>query len=237
MIYAIKLISVAIEYVYRVPSSLAFSLSPQWYFESALIAHSLKTPLSSLSLALDEACISARSPRKLQRALKQAQIARNRLQLLLFNRENTGQTMIDVDQELGRLKIWYRSMDKNVQVVGPAQSSKKIKIYGNQHMFEQLVENLINNGLRASGTNAVIVVSTQVCERRLNLVIQDFGVGMSGRELLLCELGGYTNHADGWGIGLSCARRIINSFRGQLRIRSWEHVGTQIICTLPLDRG
>lgn len=235
MIYATKLLPILFEYFFRLPATIAFSLTPQWRFESTLQAHALKSPLSSLSLALASAKQSAQSPQRLTQALNQAEAAHQKLQQLLFMRSSQASSSFSVQQQVRHVVEWFSMVGHNVHLLSKVDQTNHVALRGNQLLFQQLVELLIENGIHASTVGSLIVVALSVENKSLKLVIQDFGKGMSSMELLVCELNGYTNSADGWGMGLSCARRIVSQFRGELQIRSWEHIGTQIICTLPLD--
>lgn len=237
MPYAIKLLQVALEYARRMPASWVFSLTPHWYFESSVLAHSLKTPLSSLALALEDAKRSTTSPSRLRDALEQAELSRLKLQSMLFSSHVQEQDAVfNVHQPVSSVTNWFVSLGHNVQLLVKLERGAELELFGNRWLFEQLVEILINNGIKAGLTSNLIVVSLSVEQATLQLVVQDFGAGMSSSQVLLCAMNGYTNQADGWGIGLSSARRIVTRFRGRLEIHSLEHVGTQIICRLPLGR-
>ncbi len=234
MTRAIEFFHILIEYAYRFPASVIFNFIPHWYFESTVMAHAIKTPLSTLSLAIDEARQVANSPKDVKLALDRAEAARKKIQSMLFLQSESQSSEFGVSQPLENVSRWFSSLGHEVRLLVKSSQSKPVKLQGNSMLFEQLLEILIHNGLKASVAGSLIVVALSVDQGWMQLVIHDFGEGMSSLEKMACELHGYSNQPNGWGIGMSCARRIVSEFRGHLQINSIQKVGTQIICRLPL---
>jgi signal transduction histidine kinase len=103
-------------------------------------------------------------------------------------------------------------------------------------LFEQLIEILLINSVEADTHHRFVVISASVVDRWLYIVVQDFGKGMTRLEMVSSHIRSLNTSANHWGIGLACARRIVAQYHGYLRINSWESIGTQVICTLPLAR-
>lgn len=237
MMYAFKVLAVFCEYIYRAPFSLALHHTPDWYFESTVLAHALKTPLSSLSLALNNAELAHPTSKELALALQQARVAQGQLQSLLLEPTERGSSRFSVYEVLLKIRNWYISNGCVICLAVASNRARKCRIKGNRFQFEEMLHILVNNAIQAGGLENVIVISLSTSNHKILVSIHDFGAGMSGLERVLCQMNGYTNKASGWGIGLTCARRIISNMHGHLRIRSWEHIGTQVTCMLPQDHG
>lgn len=237
MKYSAQILFIIWQYLTRIPTSLAILLTPHWFFESIVLAHALKSPLTSLSLAISEARRANPTSKQLSSALAQADTARAQLQQLLLQPTDLETRYFSIYEVVTRLSHRHLASGQQVRVVWSSDAVKKHKIKGSEFMFEQFVHLLLQNAIRAGKPGSTIVLSLTVEAELVHLLIQDFGTGMSTLKLWLTRLSACTSQGDGWGIGLLCARRILHSFRGKLRIRSLEHIGTQVICTLPLDRG
>ena len=233
MIYAVNVMYICLRQVMQYPVARALSLSPQWYFESIVRSHALKTPLTSLSIALSELETVAPQSSRFQRAIKEARAASQKLQTLVLYSNDTRQ-QVPVLQTLKHVQQWFRSIGCEVHLLIKPNVLRTVYLPGNQLLFEQLIEILLNNGVEADVDQRFVVISVSVVDQWLYIVIQDFGKGMTRRELLASHFRSVRATTSHWGIGLACARRIIAQYHGYLKINSWHSIGTQVICTLPL---
>lgn len=234
MMYLIKLLQICGFYLQSVTALLALFLVPQWYFESTLFAHALKTPLSTLSLSLAEAQQSVSSQRKVQQALRRAESARRQLQLLLFDQHQAATAAFNVKDQAHQVTRWFVSYGHTIHLLIQHEQLHTVSLRGNHLLFQQLLEILIDNGLKASRAGSPIVVALSLEKKQLQIGVHDFGSGMSRFDALVRLLKGCSFHHDRWGIGLVCAWRIAAYFHGRIEIQSRKTVGTNIICTLPL---
>lgn len=237
MANALQLLVAVCQYAYRKPASIVFSFAPAWYIHSTVTTHALKTPLTTLSLALAEAKQSHTSPGKLRIALEHAEQARLKLQRLLLHTKHQVRPF-DAATCIDQVARWYSSLGYEIKVINKCGKRSKLKLNGDAFLFEQLLEILIDNAIAAGKeTENLVVLSVLNQEHKLHLIVQDFGHGMSLADLLLCEVKPPASTGQHWGIGLTCARRIAWDFRGKIEIDSWEQIGTQIKCTFPLVHG
>jgi signal transduction histidine kinase len=100
-------------------------------------------------------------------------------------------------------------------------------------LFEWVIENLVKNALDASAKN----VTLYVFSRRKGFVIdiEDDGKGFAYNKRKEIFKPGYTTKKRGWGLGLSLAKRIIESYhRGKIFVRfTAPGQGTSFRITLP----
>ncbi len=110
-------------------------------------------------------------------------------------------------------------------------------------MLEQVLLNLIRNGMEAMASNdeanRVLKIATEIVENELHVSVSDFGSGISPeiRDKLFTAF--FTTKPEGMGIGLSICRSIIEFHRGRLwaedNPQSPTGSGTIFIFTLPME--
>ncbi len=99
--------------------------------------------------------------------------------------------------------------------------------------------NLIHNAIKHTSEGGYIVISVTQDDNQLVVNISDNGIGVQGdgRENLFKEF--YQEESqveqfkDGFGLGLSIVRRIIEKHGGQVYITSVKNKGTIVSFTLP----
>ncbi len=102
---------------------------------------------------------------------------------------------------------------------------------------EQLLVNLVDNALRAVGTNGTVAIELSRDGDQLVLAVRDTGCGMSEADRArACEPFFTTRAAgEGAGLGLAIVASIVDSHSGTLTIDSAPSQGTTITVRLPLD--
>lgn len=222
-------------YKCRLSVAILLSFVPHWYFESLVIAHALKSPLSSLSLALHEANGSLRSPVKLKAALTQAEASRIKLQTMLFAESRDTLTTFSLVEQLQRVQTWFAASGHNVQVLLKHGKLDQVVLSGSSLLFQQLLEILVDNGIHSSEVQALVVIAVSLEQKEVRIVVHDFGTGFVCTTMKNEASDG--TRLERWGVGLTCAHHIARLFRGKLQIQSTEAVGTQVICTMPYCLG
>ena len=111
---------------------------------------------------------------------------------------------------------------------------------GNSHRIEQVVINLIMNGVQASAeTKQDIFIRTSFNEKSKEIVlfVEDHGVGISADKLPLLFAPFYTTKREkgGTGLGLSISEKIVKEHGGRLLFESQVGVGTTVSMYLPMN--
>jgi signal transduction histidine kinase len=101
--------------------------------------------------------------------------------------------------------------------------------------LKNIISNLINNSAEAMDQNGFISVSLEKEDENLLLEIRDNGKGIP-KEILpqLMQEGASFGKKDGNGLGLYHAKKSIESWGGQIQIRSTVGVGTTVSIKLPI---
>lgn len=114
----------------------------------------------------------------------------------------------------------------------------EIQIYHGH--LEQLLVILIDNGIKYSTDRKQINVSAGVSNDELNIIVQDFGEGISKEDQEKIFNRFYrvdkarTREKGGNGLGLSIAQKLVISYHGSISVDSVEGQGSQFKLTFPV---
>jgi signal transduction histidine kinase len=115
--------------------------------------------------------------------------------------------------------------------------------------FEVVVENLVSNALKHSGSAKAVSVSFSVIEERrrgsegklLMMRVEDRGKGIPEEELKRVfdrfYRGSKAKHGEGFGLGLALVKSIITIMNGEINIDSEVGKGTRVTVTVPVIDG
>jgi signal transduction histidine kinase len=121
-------------------------------------------------------------------------------------------------------------------------SSGRAMVRGDRVQLQQVVLNLVLNGIEASRIDAParhrsVSITTRVEGHLLRLSVRDSGVGiLPGTDTHLFEPF-FTTKQDGLGIGLSISRSIVELHHGQILARNLPGGGAEFSVVLPVEEG
>ena len=99
----------------------------------------------------------------------------------------------------------------------------------------QTLENLIKNSIEAMPHGGTLTVSTQLtADKKIQIAIQDTGIGMSPETQAQLFTPYYTTKESGTGLGMAIVQRIITDHDGEIQVNSTEGVGTTVLIELPI---
>jgi len=110
-------------------------------------------------------------------------------------------------------------------------------IVGDRVQLEQVVLNLVRNGIEAMQNVAPTSRTLRIASRRLDdkmleVEVRDQGPGISDPERIFDAF--YTTKKDGMGMGLAISRSIVEAHEGRIGARSIPGSGSAVGFTLPL---
>ena len=110
----------------------------------------------------------------------------------------------------------------------------KIRIRTNE--LRQVLVNVLTNAVQALGGNGVLEVRTEAANGRISMKIHDSGCGIPSVYLTKVFDAFFTTKAqgEGRGLGLTIARRIVESLGGQIEIESQEGLGSTVSIVVPV---
>ena len=180
-------------------------------------AHQLGTPLSALFgwvTILEEEGVNSLALHEIKKDLE-------RLQTVAFRFSKIGSDLepksIDILALLNEtIEYLQRRSPKSLKIkIEAPNRAPKINI--EPVLIGWVIENLVRNAIDAMEGKGVVGISLGVVESTVYIDISDSGKGISSKDRRAIFKPGYTTKSRGWGLGLSLAKRIIEtSHRGKL---------------------
>ena len=108
--------------------------------------------------------------------------------------------------------------------------------------MQQVLANLIGNGLRHTGRGGTIVLRPEHTQESVRIQVEDTGDGISPQDLPFVfdrfwrgDRSSSHDASAGGGLGLAIARQLVHAHGGQIQVRSEVGKGTTFIVELPDD--
>ena len=142
----------------------------------------------------------------------------------------------NIYEELENMKNYMqRRAPRKMVFVFPGLEKEPLYAQLNAPLFNWVTENLLRNALDAMG--GVGKISAEVTEEKdfINIDISDTGKGIPSNKMKTVFKPGYSTKTRGWGLGLSLAKRIIESYHsGRIFVKkSQVDEGTTFTIKLP----
>jgi len=216
------------------------------------MTHEFKTPLATISLAVDalknEKVINDRSKmdyfsgiikeenkrmnKQVETILQAASLDKQQIQLNLKTLHGNdlinaavNNMMLPVEEKQGRLDIQL--------------NAKNDKIIADEVHFTNLINNLLDNAVKYSKQDLVIKLCTQNVNNNFRIKIEDNGIGMNKETLHRIFEKFYRAHTGnlhnvkGFGLGLSYVKTIVNAHHGKIKAESTLGKGSCFVIDMP----
>ena len=216
------------------------------------MTHELKTPLATISLAVDalkstKVNTDPKSVDYFSSIIKEENIRMNKhvetiLQAAQLDKQENELNKQEVelhDLILGvvdSFKLQLEGKPSNVQTILEANPST-IKV-DEEHLLHVL-SNLIDNAIKYSKTEIDITIQTKTLNNKTCIRIIDKGIGMDANsrkhifEKFYRVHSGNVHDVKGYGLGMSYVKWVIDTHKGQITVHSEIGVGTSIEIILP----
>ncbi len=216
------------------------------------MTHELKTPLATISLAVDalkstKVNTDPKSVDYFSSIIKEENIRMNKhvetiLQAAQLDKKENELNKQEVelhDLILGvvdSFKLQLEGKPSNVQTILEAKPST-IKV-DEEHLLHVL-SNLIDNAIKYSKSEIDITIQTKTLNNKTCIRIIDKGIGMDANarkhifEKFYRAHSGNVHDVKGYGLGMSYVKWVIDSHKGQITVHSEIGVGTAIEIILP----
>jgi len=216
----------------------------EWKLMFNMLSHDLKEPLLTLE-GFTKILNEGNLDKDQQRYLKVIREAVNSLHLLVGSLQSIARLSQDPEEftEISLNDILHSAMTSLSQQIEKSKGNihlprSDVIIKGDPVRLYQVFLNLIANSLKYHKKTITpeIVISYRKDSQFHRISIKDNGVGIDPHDLKKIFLP-FTRledaPTDGMGIGLSIVKRIAESFRGQVLVRSKQNVGTTFTVCLP----
>ncbi len=201
-------------------------------------SHQLRTPLAAMTLQLDNLAIDAADPDVERRVdgliAEAARLSAIIDGLLVLARAGSGEPDLvqeDVAEALGasrdRLADHAAAAGVALRVAGAAGRVATV-----EGALAQMVDNLVDNAIRATPSGGAVVLSSSVGEDVVEILVEDDGPGM-GAEERERAFDRFRTGSGGSGLGLSVVRRLAEASGGDARLGARPGGGTSAVIRLP----
>ncbi len=209
-------------------------------------AHIIGTPLTSLKTAM-EVYLRDKKP-KLQDAkvlVKESITEVDKLQVLsgsLLQLAQYEKPENHIKFELVSLedlikvaiqKISPLAKQKNIAIVSKL---KNYKIKANKYALIDLFVILLDNAVKYSPKKSKVNIFTKKTDGLINISVTDHGIGIDKKDIphIFDRFFKGSTTAKGYGLGLSIAKKIVDTHHGSISITSEPNIGSTFIVRLPL---
>ncbi|MGE5362875.1 MAG: ATP-binding protein [Bacteroidota bacterium] len=206
---------------------------------SAVLAHEIKTPLTSIKMNADilsEGLVLTDEDREsFQIIQKEIRRLDNLVKdvLSISRQQKLNYSSVDISELIGDVIIQFRakSASKNIDLINNVAA--ETVIMADAGKLRQVLINLFENSFDAMGSSGQISVSSEICGAMLHIYISDNGPGVSVPERIFDPF--VTTKAAGTGLGLAVSRKIVEQHGGTLKlITAAGSVGSTFEISLPV---
>ena len=180
-------------------------------------AHQLGTPISAIIAWIEHLRMLREGDEEVGEVLDELNNDVNRLNLIAERFSKIGSTpkleAINVYEELEKCKTYMqRRAPRKVVFDFPNPDSTALNVNINPPLFDWVVENLLRNALDAMDGKGSISAKVSEENKYVIIDISDSGKGIPSNKFKTVFEPGFTTKKRGWGLGLSLAKRIIESY-------------------------
>jgi PAS domain S-box-containing protein len=216
---------------------------------TASIAHEINQPISGI-LTNGEACLRwIDRPRpdltEAREAVERAVLGARRVSEVvrqlraIFARKAPEPTRFQLSSVVrSTLPLLRAHMSQHRASIGIDFADEEPRILADQVQVQQVLINLIMNGLQAPRTAGVdrrLIIATSHGEHEVTLTVSDNGAGIDESQLSAIFEPFFTTRSEGMGMGLSICRSIVESHGGTIFARNNTSGGATVGFAFPVD--
>jgi two-component system phosphate regulon sensor histidine kinase PhoR len=218
------------------------------------ITHELKTPIATVSVAI-EALRSFNASMDPQRSKEYLDISANELQRLSLLVDKVLKLSMFENKEID-LKYEALNMQALIQEVASSmrlQFEKKNAVVnitaegdtgfeGDRLHMVSVIFNLLDNALKYSYDNPTINIASVGTANKISLIITDDGIGIPEeyREKVFEKFfrvpTGNLHNAKGYGLGLSYVAQVVKKHKGTIKVEPVDSGGSKFVIALPKNQ-
>ncbi|MEN9702508.1 MAG: hypothetical protein RIR55_1850 [Bacteroidota bacterium] len=217
------------------------------------MTHELKTPLATISLAVDalkspKVQSDAKSVEYFSTIIKEENVRMNKhveviLQAAQLEKKEykLNKQPVDIhDMLFGVLDSFKLQLDAKPSQIHTNFDADPSEIEVDQEYMLHVFSNLIDNAIKYSKETIDIAITTVTLPAEIQIIIEDKGIGMSADtakhifEKFYRAHTGNVHNVKGFGLGMSYVKWVIDIHKGKIKVESKEGEGTKMIITLPI---
>ena len=210
------------------------------------ITHELRTPLTAIHGYAE--LIHSNGTVETQRHAESVLQASKRMiamlnSLLSFFRLESGKERINIapfrlQSMADALVAEFRPMAEKKDLKLTVENSADVILMGDRERIMQIGDNLLSNAIKYTQSGSVSL-KTAYDKGTLSIIVEDTGSGISEeeRQRVFGEFERLSNAAtqDGFGLGLSIVKRIVDMMHGTIRLESKKGKGSRFTVEMPMN--
>jgi len=217
------------------------------------MTHELKTPLATISLAVDalksnKVQADAGSVDYFSSIIKEENIRMNKhvetiLQAaLLEKKENVlNRQLVNINELIqGVIDSFKLQLDGKPSAVHTQFEAISSEIWIDEEYFLHVLSNLMDNAIKYAKTEIDIIIKTKTVSNKLIITVEDKGIGMTPDtvkhifEKFYRAHSGNIHNVKGFGLGMSYVKWVIDLHKGNIHVTSELDKGTKVEISLPM---
>ena len=219
----------------------------------ANISHELKTPVGAL-VSLSDALVDEDDPKVVRRltsrmqgeAVRLARIVEELLDLSRIEAEGSAvREVVEVRHIVADAIERMRTAAEHRGVgLDSSEIDSALAVVGDPHQLVSALQNLLENAVKYSDEGTAVRVSAAaVDDEMIDIVVEDHGIGIPGRDLERIFERFYrvdrarARDTGGTGLGLSIVRHVAQNHYGDILVSSREGEGSTFTLRLPAGTG
>ncbi len=223
------------------------SLEDQRHF-TADASHELRTPLAAMKSEI-EVALKGKAADEHRRVLssnleeiqKLERLANSLLNLARHDVNGSAVKMVPVElavvvnEAVDRLSPMAKQ--KHQKIIA---DQTEARVFGDQLKLTELLVILLDNAIKYSHDNGAITLKVATSGKHVNIKVVDQGIGIAEADVphifnrfYRADVSRTGSGADGYGLGLAIAKRIVELHRGSIQVDSKQGTGTTISVSLP----
>ncbi|MBB6452305.1 two-component system sporulation sensor kinase B [Salirhabdus euzebyi] len=206
---------------------------------AASVTHEVRNPLTTVRGFLQLLRESNRLQNKEKTYIEIAIDELNRAEYILseflsLSKPKQGKyEVIDIAQTIEDISMIMKPYATSTKVAIVTSIDKPLKIYGFKYEVQQVMLNIMKNGIEAMEDGGKLKISASHKEKKVEITITDSGRGMSEKELENIGNPYFSTKPNGTGLGLSVTFEIIKRMGGNVIFRSEQGKGTSFKIIFP----
>ena len=185
------------------------------------LAHSLKTPIAVLQNEIDELKPATQKLFSDQLSQMQRQVQNYLDRARISARTHTAIQKTPATFVLKQLCEVIGKLNPRIEIIQDFEDDSELMFFGDESDFQEVIGNLVENAAKFAKSKIVVSLEQHPANsKRLLLVIEDDGPGMTENEIAQAmKRGARIDEAQqGWGLGLSIVRDIIEEYQGIFKL-------------------
>lgn len=217
-------------------------------------SHELKTPLTSLKAALEvhlrDKHLTLTDAKKLikeniEEVNKLQSLTEGLLRLVSYQKPNNqlrfeAVSLAPIIEKVIR-KVKYKAIKKRIVI---KNKSRNFKFEADEHAISDLLVILLDNAIKYSPKGRSVTITSRRGNESIFITVSDQGIGISSKDLphifdrfWQADLARSKDEAEGFGLGLSIAQKIVESHRGKITVESKLGKGSAFTVQLPVKQA